>query len=81
MSPSQTAAGNIVKEAVGAAVCGAGLIVTVSVLLPVPLAFVAVMFPLNVPSAVGVPENDPVVVLKLTPGMDTVVPQPPEGMV
>ena len=60
---------------------GAGLlIVTVSVLLPVPLAFVAVMLPLYVPTVVGVPENNPVAVLKLTPGIETVVPQPPEGM-
>ena len=56
------------------------MIVTVSVLLPVPLALVAVMLPLNVPAVVGVPENDPVVVLKLTPGIETVVPQPPDGM-
>jgi len=54
--------------------------VTERVLVPVPLAFVAVILPLNVPAAVGVPENAPVVVLKLTPGIDTVVPQPPEGM-
>jgi hypothetical protein len=79
VSPSQTAVGNIVQEAVGA-VCGAGLIVTVNVLLPVPLAFVALMVPLNVPSAVGVPENNPVAVLKPTPGIDTVVAQPPGGM-
>jgi hypothetical protein len=55
------------------AVCGCRLIVTVSVLLPVPLAFVALIVPLNVPNAVGVPENNPVDVLKLTPGIDTVV--------
>jgi hypothetical protein len=73
MSPSQTATGNIVNEAVGA-VCVPGLIVTASVLFPVPLAFVALIVPLNVPSAVAVPENDPVVALKLTPGIDTVVP-------
>jgi hypothetical protein len=72
MSPTQTAAGNIVNEEVGA-VCGAGLIVTVSVLLPVPLVLVALMVPLNVPSAVGEPENNPVVVLKFTPGIETVV--------
>ena len=39
----------------------------------VPLAFVAVMLPLYVagpgPAAVGVPENNPVVALKFTPGM------------
>ena len=60
--------------------CGGGLIVTANVLLPVPLAFVAVMLPLNGPAVVGVPENAPVVLLKLTPGIETVVPQPPEGM-
>jgi len=61
---------------------GAGLlIVTVSVLLPVPLTFVALMVPLNVPAAVGVPENNPVAVLKLTPGIvGRVEPQPPDGM-
>src|SRR5262245_15455593 len=54
----------------------AGLIVTANVWVPVPLAFVAVMLPLNVPVAVGVPENNPVVALKLTPGMaGTVVPK------
>ena len=48
----------------------AGLIVIVRAWgLLVPVAFVAVMVPLNVPVAVGVPENNPVVVLKLTPGM------------
>jgi len=80
MSPSQTAVGNIVKEAVGASVCGWGLIVTVSVLLPVPLALVAVMLPANVPAVVGVPENVPVAAVKFTPGIETVVPQPPEGI-
>jgi hypothetical protein len=50
---------------------GAGrLIVTVSALVPVPLALVAVMFPLYVPAVVGVPENNPVAVLKFTPGID-----------
>ena len=49
------------------------MIVTVSVLLPVPPAFVALMLPLYVPAVVGVPENNPVAVLKLTPGTDTVV--------
>jgi len=52
---------------------GAALIVTVSVAVPVPLALVAVMLPLYVPAVVGVPENNPVAVLKLTPGTDTVV--------
>ena len=56
------------------------MIVTVNVWLPGPLAFVAVMLPLNVPAVVGVPENNPVVALKPTPGIDTVVPQPPEGI-
>ena len=56
------------------------MIVTASVLLPVPLALVALIVPLNVPTVVGVPENKPVVVLKLTPGIETVVPQPPEGI-
>ena len=79
VSPSQTPLGNIVKEAVGAE-CVPGLIVTASVLLPVPLAFVALIVPLNVPTVVGVPENKPVVVLKLTPGIDTVVPKPPLGI-
>ena len=41
----------------------------------VPLAFVAVMLPLNGPAVVGVPENAPVAVLKFTPGIDTVVPK------
>jgi len=52
---------------------GGRLIVTVSVFVPVPLAFVALMRPLYVPAVVGVPENNPVVVLKLTPGTDTAV--------
>ena len=52
-----------------------GLIVTVSALVPVPPAFVAVMLPLNGPAVVGVPENAPVAVLKFTPGIDTVVPK------
>jgi hypothetical protein len=56
-------------------VCGGGLIVTASVWLPVPLAFVAVMLPLNVPAVVGVPENVPVAAVKLTPGIETVVPK------
>ena len=73
VSPSQTALGDIVKEAVGA-VCVAGLMVTVNVMLPAPLRFIAVILPLNVPSVVGVPENCPVLLLKLTPGIDTVVP-------
>jgi len=51
-----------------------GLMVTVNVLLPVPLIFLALIMPLNVPSVVGVPENCPVLLLKLTPGIDTVVP-------
>src|SRR6266480_3926520 len=80
VSPSQTAVGNIVKEEVGPAVWGAGLIVTVSALVPVPLPFVAVMLPLNGPAVVGVPENAPVAAEKLTPGIDTVVPQPPEAI-
>ena len=74
MSPSHTAVGDIIATDVGA-VCVWGLIVTVSVLLPVPPAFVALIVPLNVPSAVGVPENKPVVVLKLMPGIETVVPK------
>ena len=49
------------------------MIVTVSVLLPVPLALVALMVPLYGPAVVGVPENNPVVALKLTPGIETVV--------
>jgi len=53
----------------------AGLIVTVSALVPVPPAFVAVMLPLNGPAVVGVPENAPVALLKLTPGIDTGVPK------
>jgi hypothetical protein len=55
-------------------VCVWGLIVTVRDLLPVPLAFVALIEPVNVPNAVGVPENCPVDELKFTPGIDTVVP-------
>jgi hypothetical protein len=52
----------------------AGLIVTVRFCgLLGPVAFVAVMVPLNVPAVVGVPENNPVVVLKVMPGTDTVV--------
>ena len=73
VSPSQTALGDIVKEAVGA-VCVAGLMVTVNVRFPPPLRLNAVILPLNVPSVVGVPENCPVLLLKLTPGIDTVVP-------
>src|SRR5438128_8843009 len=63
-------------------VCGCGAMVTERFLLPVPLTFVALMVPLNVPPAglLGVPENKPVDVLKFTPGIDTVVAQPPEGM-
>ena len=63
-------------------VCGCGAMVTERFLLPVPLTFVALMVPLNVPPAglVGVPENEPVDVLKLTPEIDTVVAQLPEGM-
>jgi hypothetical protein len=49
------------------------LIVTVKVLLPVPLAFVARIMPLKVPRVFGVPENNPVAGLKLTPGIETVV--------
>ena len=41
--------------------------VTANVLLPVPLAFVAVMLPLNVPAVVGVPEITPVLVFTLKP--------------
>jgi hypothetical protein len=52
---------------------GGRLIVTVSALLPVPPALVALMVPLYVLAVVGVPENKPVAVLKLTPGIDTVV--------
>jgi hypothetical protein len=73
VSPTHTAAGDIVAAAVGV-VCGGGLIVTVSVLLPVPPAFVALMVPLYVPAVLGVPENNPVAVLKFTPGTETVVP-------
>jgi hypothetical protein len=51
------------------------LIVTVSGLLPVPLAFVALTVPVKVPNAVGVPENNPVDALRFTPGIDTVVPK------
>ena len=51
----------------------AGLIVTVRFWFPVPSAFVALMVPLNVPAVVGVPENNPVVPVKPTPGIDTVV--------
>ena len=57
------------------------MIVKVSVWLPVPPALVALIVTVYVPAVVGVPENAPVVLLKLTPGIDTVVPQPPEGMV
>ena len=73
VSPCQTALGDIVKEAVGA-VCVGGLMVTVNVMLPAPLIFITVILPLNVPSVVGVPENCPVLLLKLTPGIETVVP-------
>ena len=47
--------------------------VTTRVALPVPNLFVALIVPLYVPAVVGVPENNPVVVSKLTPGTDTVV--------
>jgi hypothetical protein len=72
VSPCQTALGDIVKEAVGA-VCVGGLMVTVNVMPELPLIFLTVIAPLNVPSVVGVPENCPVLLLKLTPGIDTVV--------
>ena len=62
-------------------VCGCGAMVTERVLLPIPLAFVALIVPLYVAAAVGVPENDPVDALNVTPGIDTVVAQLPEGMV
>ena len=51
----------------------AGLIVTVRFWLPVPLEFVALTVPVYVAAVVGVPVNFPVDVLKLMPGMDTVV--------
>ena len=46
---------------------GAGLIVNVSVALPVPHALVALMITLYVPAVVGVPEITPVVVFTLRP--------------
>jgi hypothetical protein len=52
---------------------GPGLIVMVRLWLPVPVTFVALIVPLYGPAVVGVPVNFPVDVLKLTPGMDTVV--------
>ena len=47
---------------------GAGLIVIVSVAVPIPPALVALMVTLYVPAAVGVPEISPVLVLTLRPG-------------
>jgi hypothetical protein len=45
----------------------AGLMVRVSVALPVPPALVALIVTLYVPAVVGVPEINPVLVLTLTP--------------
>ena len=45
----------------------AGLIVKVSVALPVPPALVALMVTVYVPAVVGVPEINPVLVLTLKP--------------
>jgi len=59
---------------------GGGLIVKVSVAVPVPLAFVALIVTLYVPAAVGVPEIKPVFVLTVRPAGRPVAPQPPGGM-
>ena len=60
---------------------GAGAIVNVTVLVPVPLALVALrMTLLYVPAVVGVPEIRPVAEGPVRPGGRPVAPQPPEGM-
>jgi len=46
---------------------GGGLIVKVRVAVPVPLEFVALMVTLYVPTVVGVPEINPVLVFTLKP--------------
>ena len=61
---------------------GAGLIVKVTVLVPVPLALVAErMTLLYVPAVVGVPEIDPLFEGPVRPGGLLVAPQLPLGMV
>ena len=60
---------------------GAGLIVNVTVLVPVPLALVAVrMTLLCVPAVVGVPEINPVLEGPVRPGGRLLAPQLPLGM-
>lgn len=50
------------------------MIVKVSVAVPVPLAFVALIVTLYVPAAVGVPEIKPVFVLTVRPAGRPVAP-------
>ena len=53
---------------------GAGLIVSVSVALPVPPAFVALSVTVDVPAVVGVPEINPLVLLTDSPAGNPVAP-------
>ena len=51
-----------------------GLMVTVSVAVPVPREFVALIVTVKVPEAVGVPEITPVEVFRVNPAGNPVAP-------